>query len=291
MTFHEFMEALPSWMVFLFVLVNMFGLGLALTVSQISTPLKSAPIVVKALVTNFVLVPAIAYGLAKALELEHSLALMLVILSCSAGDPFTTKLTQSAKGDKAFSLAIMTMLSVGTIIFMPILLPILLPGVSVNPIEIIKPLVVLILIPLVIGLILKVRFSTFAAKWAPIMDRLGTILIVIAVILFAVMHFEDISASFGSHTLLACFLLVISATFLGYFFGSSKQQQKGDLAINAGYRGVSAAMAVGIRNFPGNQNIFTVAIIMVLISVIILTPFASIFLRKKNTIPLAESKA
>jgi BASS family bile acid:Na+ symporter len=282
MNLHDFIEALPGWLVFLFVLVNMFGLGLSLTVSQILTPLKSVSVVTRALIANFVIVPLAAFGLAHLLELEHSRAIMLILISCSAGDPFTTKLTQSARGDKAFSLAIMTLLSVGTIIFMPLALPVLLPGVSVSPVEIIKPLVILILIPLIIGLICRKIFLSFASRWAPRMDLLGSIIIISAVILFAIVHFSDIVNSFGSHAVGACILLVLIASAAGYFLGGPGQQRKGDLLVNTGYRGVSAAMAVGIKNFPGNQNIFTVAIIMVLASVLILVPLASTWLRTRN---------
>jgi predicted Na+-dependent transporter len=282
MSFHEFIEALPSWLVFLFVLVNMFGLGLSLTVTEILTPLKSRSIVIKTLLLNFILIPAIAYGLARALQLEHSRQIMFILLACSAGDPFTTKLTQAAKGDKAFSLAIMAMLSVGTIIFMPILLPILLPGVSVNPIEIIKPLVLLILLPLIIGLILKVKWSSFASKWAPRLDRLGSIIVVTAVGLFAIEHIPDIISSFGTHILGACILLVLIGFGLGYLLGGSDRLHKGDLAINTAYRGASAALAVGIKNFPGNQDIFIVGIIMVLIATLIVLPLSSAWLRKRN---------
>lgn len=282
MSFHDFIEALPSWLVFLFVLVNMFGLGLSLTVSQILSPLKSISTIVKALIANFVLVPLIAFGLAHLLNLEHSRAIMLILLACSAGDPFTTKLTQSANGDKAYSLAIMVMLSVGTILFMPVLLPLLLPGVSVNPIEIMKPLIVLILIPLIVGLMMKVKLPVFSDKWAPRFDKMGSVIIVTAVILFAFVHYSDIVESFGSHTVLACLLLVPAAFVIGYLLGGPGLIKKGDLALNTSYRGASAAMAVGIRNFPGNQNIFTVAIIMVLVSVLILLPLASSWLRRKN---------
>jgi predicted Na+-dependent transporter len=291
MSLHEFVIALPSWLVFLFVLVNMFGLGLSLTVSEILTPLKSPSIVIKALVLNFILIPAIAYGLARVLQLEHSREIMFILLACSAGDPFTTKLTQAAKGDKAFSLAIMAMLSVGTIIFMPIALPLLLPGVTVSPIEIIKPLVVLILLPLIIGLMLKVKWSSFASKWAPRLDRLSSVIVVTAVGLFAIEHISDIITSFGTHTLGACILLVLIGFALGYLFGGSNQLHKGDLAINTAYRGASAALAVGIKNFPGNQDIFLVGIIMVLISTVILLPVSSAWLRKKNITSLEGSKA
>ena len=108
----------------------MFALGLELTLRDIVTPLRDVHATLKALVANFVLAPALAYLLVHGLELEHGLALGLILLACSAGDPFVTELSQSARGDAAYSLAVMTLLSVATVVYMPIMLPVLLPGVK-----------------------------------------------------------------------------------------------------------------------------------------------------------------
>ncbi len=48
-----------------FVLASMVALGLSLTVRQIVEPLRNARLVVLALVSNFVVAPAVAWGLAR----------------------------------------------------------------------------------------------------------------------------------------------------------------------------------------------------------------------------------
>jgi hypothetical protein len=47
----------------------------------------------------------------------------------------------------AFGVELMVLLMVVTIIYMPLVLPLLLPGVSVNPWDIAKSLIVLMLVP------------------------------------------------------------------------------------------------------------------------------------------------
>ena len=282
MNFHEILEALPNWLVFAFVVVNMLGLGMGLTVGEIIAPLRNIPLTLKALVCSFVLVPLTAYGLAHGLKMEHGRALGLILLACSAGDPFVTKLTQSAKGDMRYSLAVMTLLSIVTVIYMPIFLPILLPGVKVDAIEIAKPLIVLIIIPLTIGLVAKARLSRLADILAPKFDRLASVLIYSAVGLFAAVHYADILDAVGSRAIGAAILLVVTALLYGYFLGGPNQLKRGDLAVNTAWRGVSAAMAVGIKNFPTEPNVFTMAIILVLVSAAILMPVSATILRKKN---------
>jgi BASS family bile acid:Na+ symporter len=288
MNLHQLLLDLPNWLVFAFVVVNMLALGMELTVRKIVDPLRDLRLTAKALIASFVLVPLTAYFLVNNLRLEHGFALGLILLACSAGDPFVTKLTQSAKGDKPYSLAVMAMLSLVTVVYMPIVVPLLLPGTKVDPVEIAKPLLVLIIVPLVVGLVVRARAAQFAHTWAPRLDRLASFLVYAAVILFAVVHYAAIAAAVGAHAILAACVLVSTGVVYGYLLGGPNQQHRGDLAINTAWRGVSAGMAVGIKNFPAEQHVFTMAIIVVIISSMILMPLSATYLRGKN---LARSGA
>jgi len=284
MTLRQLLLDLPNWLVFAFVVVNMLALGMELTVRKIVEPLRDVGLTIKALIANFVLVPLTAYLLVTSLRLEHGFALGLVLLACSAGDPFVTKLSQSARGDKAYSLAVMAMLSIVTVLYMPIVVPLLLPGTKVDPVEIAKPLIVLIIVPLLIGLVMRARVARFAERWAPRLDRVASILIYAAVVLFAVVHYADIAAALGAHAILAAVILVSTGVVYGYLLGGPSQLHRGDLAVNTAWRGVSAGMAVGIKNFPAEHNVFTMAIIIVLVSAAILMPLAATYLRSRNLV-------
>jgi BASS family bile acid:Na+ symporter len=288
MNFKQLLLDLPNWLVFAFVVVNMLALGMDLTIRKIVEPLRDIALTARALIASFVLVPLTAHFLVKGLHLEHGLALGLILMACSAGDPFVTKLSQSANGDKAYSLAVMAMLSIVTVVYIPLIVPVLLPGTKVDPVEIAKPLIVLIIVPLVIGLVIRARATRFAERWAPHLDRLASILIYSAVVLFAVVHYADIAAAFGSHAILAAIVMVATGAVYGFLLGGPSQLHRGDLAVNTAWRGVSAGMAVGIRNFPTEHNVFTMAIIIVIVSAVILMPLAATYLRRKN---LVASKA
>lgn len=282
MNLHTLLLELPDWLIFAFVVVNMLALGFDLTVGEIVSPLRDVRLTLKAVVANFVLVPLTAYALVNVLHLEHGFALGLILMACSAGDPFVTKLSQSAKGDTAYSLAVMAMLSIITVVYMPIFLPFMLPGIKVDPLAIAKPLLVLIVTPLAIGLLVRAKAPAFAERWVRPLDKLASVLIYTAVALFAIAHWGDIVAAFGSHAILAAIVFVSLAAVYGYLLGGPQQFHRGDLAVNTAWRGVSAGLAVGIKNFPNEHNLFTMAIIIVLVSSAILMPLAATYLRGKN---------
>src|SRR6516162_5348332 len=109
-----------------FVVSSMLAMGTGLTVAQIIEPLRSARLVVLALLANFVLMPLVAFALAKVLWLDEPFAVGLLLLGCAAGAPFLPKLAELAKGNLAFAVGAMVLLMVVTVGYLPIVLPLLL---------------------------------------------------------------------------------------------------------------------------------------------------------------------
>ncbi|MCX6676001.1 MAG: bile acid:sodium symporter, partial [Methanothrix sp.] len=150
-----FLIAIGTLGVLVFIVTSMLGMGFGLTVPQIMAPLKNTRLVILSLAANFVVVPILVLLIVWVLPLSEGLQIGLILVGLAAGAPFLPKLVQGAKGNVAFGVGLMVLLMVVTIIYMPLVLPLLLPGVSVNPWDIAKSLIVLMLIPLAIGLLIK----------------------------------------------------------------------------------------------------------------------------------------
>ena len=165
-----------------FVVSSMLAMGAGLTVSQIYKPLRNTRLLLLALLANFVLMPLGALALAKVLWLDEAFAVGLLVLGCAAGAPFLPKLAELAKGDLAFAVGAMVLLMVVTVGYLPIVLPLLLPGVTVDPWKIARSLVLLMLLPLATGLALKARYGDFAALVKPTLDRISNISLILLVL-------------------------------------------------------------------------------------------------------------
>ncbi|HSN74669.1 MAG TPA: bile acid:sodium symporter, partial [Anaerolineae bacterium] len=166
MTAQEFFQDIGSLAGLLVIITRMLAMGRSLTVAQIVQPLKNVRLVLLALLANFVLVPLLAYVITLIIPLEQSLQIGLIVLATAAGAPFLPKLVQGAKGNIAFGVGLMVLLMVVTVFYLPIVLPLLLPGVEINPWDIAKSLIVLMLIPLAIGLLFKSHSPDSAGHWA-----------------------------------------------------------------------------------------------------------------------------
>src|SRR5262249_21393801 len=174
-----------------FVLSSMLAMGLGLTVAQIIAPLRSIRLVTLSLVANFVLMPLVAFMLAKLLSLDEPLALGLLVLGTAGGAPFLPKLAQLAKGNLAFSVGLMVLLMVVTVGYLPLVLPILLPGVSVNSAKIARSLFLLMLLPLAGALAVKSKFPSVAGRTKPVLDRISNLSLILVIGLLTVVNLKS----------------------------------------------------------------------------------------------------
>ena len=166
-----FLSSLSNIVVAVFAVTSMLSVGLSYTVRQIVDPLRNARLVIPALVANFVLVPLLAFAVTRILSLDRTLEIGLILLATAAGAPFLVQLVRAAGGDPALSAGLLVLLLVATLAYMPLVVPLALPGVTVSTGSIAVSLVTTMLLPLVIGLAVEARSprpgrSVYGRSWA-----------------------------------------------------------------------------------------------------------------------------
>ncbi len=269
---NEILETLAQLSVLVFVVSSMLSMGLSLSTKQIIDPLRDTRLVVLALVANFVVVPSAAYVITLALSLDEPISIGLILVSTAAGAPFLPKLVEVAKGDTAFSVGLMVLLMIVTIIFLPLVLPLLLQGVEVNPLDIAQSLVVMMLIPLAIGLFIKARYEDSAEKIRPTFAMAANIGILVLIVLGVVLNFEAMIDLVGSLGILAALLFLLIAIGSGYLLGGSDRDIKSVMALGTGQRNLSAAIVVAAQNF--DNDVLTYILVFAMIGFVILFPAA-----------------
>ena len=225
---------------------------------------------VRALLGNFVLVPLLAYLILLVIPLEESLGIGLIVLACAAGAPFLPKLVQGAKGDIAFGVGLMVLLMVVTIFYLPLVLPLLLEGVEVDPWEIAQSLIVTMLIPLVIGLFMKAHSPDTSERWKPAMDKISSVTLLIILVVGIGMNASNIIGLIGSGGLLAVLIFIIGSLLIGFLLGGRESQIRSVMGLGTAQRNVAAAIVVSAQNFPGTNTIIFVLVAAILLLVILL---------------------
>jgi bile acid:Na+ symporter, BASS family len=258
-----------------FVVSSMLAVGLSLTIGQIIKPLRNGKLVFVALLANFVLMPVGALVIARVLRLDQPLGIALLLLGAAAGAPFLPKLAGIAKGNLAFAVGLMVLLMVLTVAYMPLVLPLLLEGVTVDPLNIARSLLLLMLLPLGIGLTVNRQIGSIAERIRPTLNRLSSLSLALLIALLLVTKIRNVIALFGTRGILASVLFLLAGLGLGWLLGGPGFATKGVLALGTAQRNIAAALVVGGKNFD-DPNVIVMIVVVAVVGLLILMPLARI---------------
>ena len=261
-----------------FVLSSMLAMGLGLKVAQITAPLRNLRLVAMSLLANFAVMPLGAIVLARVLRLDEPLGVGLLLLGVAAGAPFLPKLAQIAKGNLAFAVALMVLLMVITVGYLPLVLPILLPGVSVNPVKIARSLVLLMLLPLAGALAVNAKLPAAAARAKPLFDRLSSLGLVLVVLLLVVVNVNDVLSLFGTRAILAGLLFIALGYVVGWALGGPGSDTRPVLGLGTAQRNIAAGLVVGSQSFS-NPRVVVMVVVVAMVSLLILLPLSRLLAR------------
>jgi BASS family bile acid:Na+ symporter len=269
----ELMQKATPFAMLVFVLSSMVAMGLDLTVGQIIAPLRNARLVALSLLVNFVLMPLGALALVTLLKLDEPLGVGLLLLGAAAGAPFLPKLAQIAKGNLAFGVGLMVLLMVVTVGYLPLVLPSLLPGVTVNPAQIARSLFLLMLLPLAGALAVKAYFADVAARTKPLLDRLSNLGLIVLVLLITVANVNNVLAIFGTRGILAGLLFIAIGFVIGWLLGGPDTNTRRVLALGTAQRNIAAALVVGSQSFS-DPKVVVMVVVVAIVSLLILMPLS-----------------
>ena len=238
----DLLHLVVKWSAFLFLVCSMLAVGMNLTPQAIIVPLRNARLVVVALTLNFVVAPAFAWLLTMVIPLEPGHAAGMLLLSGAAGAPFLPRLVQSARGDSAIAIAVMALLTAGTLVFMPLALPWMIRGFAAHPWAIARPLVLFIVLPLACGMLVKSRTAILAARAAPAFARIGNASLLLLFVLLIADNLRDLLGVIGSGAILAATVYVVGLFGAGWVLGGRAPEERCVLALGTAARNFAAAL-------------------------------------------------
>jgi BASS family bile acid:Na+ symporter len=253
----------------------MLAVGVSLTVRQILVPLRNGKLVSLALLANFVLIPLGAMAIARLLRLDEPLGIALILLGAAAGAPFLPKLAGIAKSDLAFAVGLMVLLMVLTVAYMPFVLPLLLEGVSVDPVKIARSLLLLMLLPLGVGLAVKARLGRVADRIRAPLNRISSLSLAILFVLLLVTNIRNVIALFGTRGILASVLFLLAGAGIGWLLGGPSFGTKAVLSLGTAQRNIAAALVVGGQNFE-DPKVLVMVVVVAVVGLLILMPLARV---------------
>jgi len=233
-------------------------------------------------ILNFILAPALAWLLTVIIPLQTGYAVGLLLIGGAAGAPFLPTLVKTARGDLVLSVALMTLLTVGTLLFMPFALPFIIPGFRADAWTIARPLLLLIVLPLTIGMVAAVLVPARAMRAAPILIQIGNAFLVLLFVLLIVVNVRALLGVVGSGAM-ATVVVYISGLFVaGWMFGGANPEMRGVLGLGTAARNFAAALVPATGNFRDP----TVSIMLVISAIVclVISFVAAHWLRRRTAL-------
>ncbi len=269
----------------IFAVSSMLSVGLAYRIGLIIGPLREARAVFRALIANFVLVPLLAVGIERVIPLNPALALGLFLLAGSAGAPFLIKLASAARRDLALSAALLLLLVPVTVFFLPFYVPLAmahpsLRGLSYVPSSVFAiglPLLSTLVVPIVVGLVVKALAPGWAARLVPIGGKLATMALVVVVLSTFGANFQDLIRIMRGGAIPAAVLLIAGAFATGFLL--SRPERSAVLGLGTAQRNVAGAMVIASRDF-NDPDILVMVTASVLAGLLLLFAIAWLLSRR-----------
>jgi BASS family bile acid:Na+ symporter len=222
-------------------------------------------------VWSFVLCPALAYAITLLLPLKSPYAIGLILLGMAPCAPFVPLLVDKANGDLGFTAAFMLLASVGTVLCMPFTVPLLAKGLTTSAWAIAKPLLLVVLLPMAVGVVIRRKWDTIASKMLPFVKKGAGIAGLIWCILCLIIYGKSLLGVAGSFAV-ASQLIFFGLVFLGTYglgFGLP-HKQKVVLSVGVTTRNLGACLTP-LLSVPDMDQRATLMIVLALPIMVIVT--------------------
>jgi len=276
-----YLEVTSQVLVLIFVLSTLFSVGLLVSTRQVLAGVQQRRSLGMALCANFVVLPGAALALCWALQLTPPIQAAVLLVATAPGSPALLRLNEFARGDQARAVGLLVVLTSLTVVYQPLVLPMLLPGLDVSPLPIARALVLTVLLPLVLGLVLKARWPALAGRLRPALARLGNIsALVSCFILLPIVYWDDLmDVVLNRGGLLVLLLYLPLAIGAGWWLGGPDADKRRLLALCCGQGSMGAAFVIAAQNF-NNPLVIAMLLLILYASLALLIPLAVVFRRQ-----------
>ena len=267
----------------------MLGLGLGLKIEDFTRVLKTPKDFFVGFFSQLIILPLVAYILIIILKTPPEIAIGVMIIAAAPGGVTSNILTKFANGDVALSITLTAVISLISIITVPLIIftsadlfGITNISQNVSMTGIALKMFLVVTVPVILGMIIRKFAENFVNSKIQIFEKLNIILFVI----FFIAAFYEERESFIDFLMQAGFItfilnitMMIVAYYLGKTFASGIKQQK-CIALECGLQNGTLAIFVSTQIFGTDIVYITPTAAYALIMYI--TGFIFVFLLKNK---------
>ena len=268
------------------LIIIMLGMGLSLVAEDFKRIIIYPKAIFVGLVNQLILLPLIGFAIAISFPLTPEIAIGLMILAACPGGPTSNLITHLAKGDTALSVTLTALSSFITLLTIPFIINFALTHfldagqmIQLDVVETISRIFIIIIIPIIIGMIIRRYREKFALKMANPVRKASGVVIALVIIGILIKEREHIVSYFQQAGIVALVLNVVTM-LVGYYSAKLfriKDKRAISISIESGIQNGTLAMSIAIVLLGSTELAITPAIYSLLM---FFTGGLAIFFRK-----------
>ena len=239
---------LPLSLVFI-----MFTLGIGLTIEDFKNILREPKAFGLGIINQMILLPIVAFFIVSIIKLPNEMAVGMMILACCPGGVTSNIITKLAKGDTALSISYTAVVSIASVITLPLIVGFSMQhflesnAPTINILSLGLTMFLITTMPVTIGLYINTKYHNITVPFLPIANKISTVLFIIIVI-GALASEWDLFIKNLNTLAPAIITLIIIMLFIGYnsalWFGISKKKAI-TISIESGIQNATVGITIG----------------------------------------------
>ena len=243
----------------------MLGLGLGLTTQDFTRVLRNPKDFLVGFIAQLIILPIVAFLLIKILNTPTEIALGVMIIAAAPGGITSNVLTKFAKGDVALSISLTAIISIISIITVPLIvftsaniLGIDLVSQEINLTSTAIKMAGVVALPVILGMIIRNFADNFISSKISFIDKITGFLFLIVFIAIWIEEKENIFeylSQAGLVVLILNVVMMLIAYNIAKIFASGTEQKK-CIAIECGLQ--NGTLAVFVATQISNEIVYLI---------------------------------
>lgn len=263
--------------VLIFIVTCMVATGLSLSIQGIRGVVHNfRPLFIFAIAANFILVPIAGYLIVLGFSLPADVATGILLITTASGSSFLPLVRQVGKGQLVTAGVLAAILSVLSVLYIPLVLPSLLPaGTHADPVIIVAILLLLLLLPLVMAIFIRSKREAQAIRYTPWLSKISYIAFAASFIAVLIVYYREMPEMVGTGGFFAAILLILVAFGIGMLLGGRDSKIRAVLGYGTAQRNYAIAAVIAALAFT-DRTILIMVLLTALLGLLLLWIFGRI---------------
>jgi bile acid:Na+ symporter, BASS family len=244
------------------------ALGMHTTLSEALCLFRRPFLMIRSLVAMNVAMPLLVIWLVASFDLLPAVKIALVALAVSPVPPFLPGKQLKLAESGAYTVGLFFAAALLSIVLVPATMAIVealgIGGHHVSALSVLRIVAITVLVPLLVGIVLRALWPALAARAHPIVNRIAMGLLLVAMIPVVVAQWPAVRSLIGDGTLIAIAVATILGLAVGHVLGGPRPEDRSVLALATAARHPAVAIAIAAASFP-EQKLVSAAVLLSLV--------------------------